>query len=97
MEDFIYNEKLYGDIEELSEDLFETEEDIFSLPEDWEIECEQADAEPIFKFDLDWIMDRIDEERFTEDGYEYEDLESLLCDNINFDIINKLMPLLWYG
>lgn len=96
MENFVYNDKFYGELTELSEELFETEKEVYNLPDDWTIRVEKSRKEPIIKFDIDWLMDRIDEERFTEDGSDFDYTADLLCENINFDEINSKMKELYY-
>ena len=42
-------------------------------------------------------MDRINEERFDEDGHPYDKVVKVFKDNIDFEKINSQMPKLYYG
>jgi hypothetical protein len=92
MENVFYNEKYYSEIEEiLLEEDWQTEED---LPD--HIEVYEAHNEPIVKLSAQWIVEHIDEERFTEDGCEIESVEDILNKYIDFQKVNSMIPKLWY-
>lgn len=69
------------------------------LPEDFKIQCNGADLEPIVKFTPDWIAERVNEDRFSEQNSddEFAKIYKLLKENINFDAINKEIPRLYYS
>jgi hypothetical protein len=96
MENFFYNDKFYSDMEELMDDLDYYEEDVLKLPDDYSLDCKGFKLEPIVTLSADWIGERIDEERFTEDGDEIEKILKVLSANIDFDKINSLMPKIYY-
>ncbi len=94
MNNFFYNSKFYSDIEEMMIDLEIDEETIEDQPDSFI--CYKSSHEPILKLNADWIIDRIDEERFTEEGREIEKLEKLLKE-IDFSIFNDQCPKLFYA
>ncbi len=93
MENFFYEDKFYSDIEEFMIDLEIDEESIESMPDFYK--CRKSSLEPIFKLDADWIMERIDEERCSEDGNELEKIEKLLKE-VDFSKFNDNCPKLYY-
>lgn len=74
----------------------EIQEYVEELPDDYEVIFNETKVEPIFELTADWIIDRVDEERWTEDGAEISKVERLLDKYINFDAINQEMPRLYY-
>lgn len=96
IKDFFYDDKFYLKLEDLLNDLGINEKNIENLSEDWEIECNESNLETIEKFSSDWIVDRMNEDRFTENGYEIDEIIKILEDNINFEKINNLIPKLYY-
>jgi hypothetical protein len=96
MENFFYSNKYYSDLDELLDDLDLSEDGISELPDDYLLDCRRANLEPIITLSVDWIGDRIDEERFSEDADEVEEIQKILSSNIDFEKINSLMPKLYY-
>ena len=97
MENFFYSDKFYSDLGELMDDLdLYEDEDVSKLPDDYSLDCKYSELEPIVTLSADWIGERIDEERFTEDGDEIEKIEKILSANIDFEKVNSLMPKLYY-
>lgn len=94
MEKFFYDYEFYGDIEDIMF-LFDFEDDCSNVPDDWQIKCMEAKLEPVFQLTADWIYERIDEERFTEDGEEADAVFKLL-EGIDFRAVNEKMPRLYY-
>jgi hypothetical protein len=90
---FFYNDKYYESIEDLMIDLDIDEESIESANDFYP--CVRAELEPIIKLNADWIYERIDEERFSENGDEGEKLFKLL-QTIDFKSIQEKIPKLWY-
>lgn len=99
MENFFYEDNFYTELCELCEYQDWDKEYIQTLPEDYTIEVMLTDAEPIFKLDAEWITERIDEERFSENNCddEYSRITKILNENIDFEKINALIPQLYYG
>lgn len=97
MKNFFYADELYNDLGDLIEDMFEEDEEIYKLPDDWYIICEESDLEPIVDFNVDWIMENIDQDRFSEMGDDWDKLRKLFTENIDFGTINKKIPKLYYG
>ncbi len=95
MENFFYYSKFYSDIEELMIDLEIDEESIESMPDFYL--CYKSKCEPIVQFDADWMLERIDEERFTEERFEKESekIHKLLSE-IDFSKINEQIPKVYY-
>lgn len=95
MENFFYNYEFYRDLDNLIDSLTEEVQD---LPNDWEIECNGSILEPIITLCSDWIVERIDDDRFSEDNVdsEYEKIKSAISKNINFDFVNSLIPEVYY-
>ena len=97
MENFIYNENFYNDLSELL--IYEEwdVEDIEILPDDYKLEVECTDLESIIKIDSDWIIERIDEERFPDESDIELRIKKVLENNIDFDKINSELPKVYYG
>jgi hypothetical protein len=94
MTNFFYNNIFYEDIPAFMEDLEIDEETIDQCRDSYSIKL--GELQPIIKLDTEWILDRIDEERFTENGDEVEKLEDILKKYIDFDKVNSMIPKLWY-
>ena len=98
MENFFYNDNFYSDIESFIEDIFEDVSEIQELEDDKEYMCKGSTLEPILKLSAEWIAERIDDERFSENNNEneVEKIMKVLSGNIDFDKINALFPELYY-
>lgn len=97
MENFLYNEEYFcSDLSDLMDHLEIEEEDIDNLPDGWNVECYECELQPIFSLSADWIIEKIDEERLTEDGEELEKVEKMLNEKIDFTAINQAIPKLYY-
>lgn len=94
---FIYNDEFFDEIEDLVDSLNLTEESI----EDYKngITVEECQLEPICKINAEWMLERIDEERFPEDQFDEisEKVEDVLNKYIDFAKVNEMLPKLWYG
>ena len=97
MENFFYEENFFTDTDSFLEHLELDIEDANDLPDNFEIEVEVAKEEPIVKFSVDWIVDRIYEERIPDDDDTYERLRDIIKNNIDFDKLNSEIPKAWYG
>lgn len=96
-ENFFYGEKFYSDLDELTDDIeLYNEEDILALPDDYSLDCKYSRLEPIVTLSVDWIIEKISEDRLTEDGDELEEIGRVLSANIDFDKVNHLIPKLYY-
>lgn len=97
MENFFYGDTFFSDLTECCEYNEWTLEEIEEYPDDFKLEVECSVLEPIFRLSVDWIIDRINDERFSEDGDEVSKIVKILEDNINFDKINEQIPQFYYG
>jgi hypothetical protein len=97
MENFFYDNEFYSDLDSLMDDLdLNAEADIYQLPDDWFITCFESKREPIFILSVDFITDAINEERFSEEGREFDEINEVLSNNIDYEKINALIPNLYY-
>jgi hypothetical protein len=98
MENFFYNDNFYSDMESFIHENFDDESEIAELEDDKLFLCKGSKLEPILKLSAEWISERIDDERFSEnnsDG-EIEEISEILEKNIDYEKINSLMPKLYY-
>ena len=100
MENFIEIESgtFFNDLSDLIDTLsFKTDVlTVNDLSNTLTINCQQCVLEPVAVIDADWILERIDEERWPEDNdYVYERALKDLG-KLNFDTINEKMPKLYY-
>jgi hypothetical protein len=95
MENFIYGDGFYHDLGDLMVELEIEDGQVASLADDWSVTVREAKTEPLLELSVDWIMDRIDAERFSENGNESDKVESALK-LIDFEAVNKAMPKMWY-
>jgi len=74
------------------------EEQVRELEEDAVFECKGSKLEPIINFSSQWITERIDDDRFSENNSdnEYEKITKILDKNIDFKKITDLLPKLYY-
>lgn len=89
------NENFFSDVTELAEYL----EYEFLIGQDdyYTIEVYNCDLESIGVLDAEVLALRVfDEDRFSEDATEYEDLVKIFNENIDFEKINNLLPKMWY-
>lgn len=98
-ENFFYDFEFYSDLEELIYRLFDdADQEIKELSEDWEIECMQGKLSPIFQLSTDWILNRIDDDRFSENGIDKESdiITKVLDKHIDYNMINNSIPKLFF-
>jgi len=93
---FLHREDFYYDASDLMGELDLEEEDLPELPDDWFVEVEQTELEPMFQLSADWICERLDEERGSEDGNEYSEVHKIITANLDFSKVNELIPKLYY-
>jgi hypothetical protein len=96
MEKFFCDDNFYNDFEDFVEYLEIDEESVNDLDDDIKYDCVGSKKEPVFVFDIDWILDRIDDGRLTEEGKELSKIKTLIEGNCNFKKINESMPTLYY-
>ena len=98
MENFFYNNDYYTDLEDFIEKVFDDEDEIQELEEDAEFLCKGSTLETILELSAEWITNRIDDDRFSENNSddECEKITKSLNDNIDYEKINYLMPKLYY-
>lgn len=98
MENFFYNEQFYSDLTECCNYNDWDEQVIQSFPDDFKIEVELSNLETIQRLSPEWILERIEDERFSENTEDEADLiTNILRENIDFEKINALMPKLYYS
>jgi hypothetical protein len=99
MDNFFFNDQFYSDLTDLCEYEGWEKEDIELYDEDFKLEVYGSILEPIFQLDAEWITERIDEERFSEDGVDNEisKLTKLLESNIDFEKINSQIQKMYYS
>ena len=69
-----------------------------SLADDWTAKVELTALEPMIKFDKDWILSHIDDERIDEDEASLRSLENILDEYK--DVLEEIatrIPNLYYG
>ena len=90
MENFFYDWKYYSDLDELIDSILDYSEEVSDLPDDWEIECMGSKLEPICQLSANWITERIDDDRLSENNVdsEIDEIEKALNVNIDFEKIN---------
>lgn len=93
MENFFIEDQFFSDFCDYMESR-ELKED--NIPNDWSEMAFEAELQPMYNFSIDWIFDRLNEERDDEDGNAGERLSKLLEKHIDFKAINEGMPKLYY-
>jgi hypothetical protein len=99
MENFFEDGEFYTDLEDFIYKVFDGEEEkVRELKEDAVFECKGSILEPIIDFSSQWITERIDDDRFSENDSddEYEKITKVLEENIDFKKITDLLPKLYY-
>lgn len=90
-------EYFFSDLGELM-DYLDINEELEGIDDDWKIEVKECQLEPIMTLSTDWIMERVNEERFSEEGADNQcaRIEKVLDESIDYSKINEMMPQLWY-
>lgn len=97
MENFFYDDKFFSDLGELCDHLDLTDDEAIGLlPDDWYIEVNESILEPITELSAEWILERIDEERWPEDDDSVYKKVKLLLNSLEYATINEAMPKLYY-
>lgn len=86
-EEFFCNDIFHSSLEDFIDYNEWDREQVESLPEDFKLEVLTAKKEPIVKLSAEWIVNHINEERFSEENYdqELERVTGIIADNIDFD------------
>ena len=97
-EKFFFNYNFFFYFESFFFQNFDDESEIAELDDDKLFLCKGSKLEPILKLSAEWIAERIDDERFSENNNEneVEKIMKVLSGNIDFDKINALLPKLYY-
>ena len=99
IENFFEDGNFYTDLEDFMYRIFDGEEDqIKELDDDTVFNCKGSKLEPILLLSAEWITERIDDDRFSENNSddEYEKTTKILNANIDYEKINALIPKLYY-
>jgi len=96
MDNFFYSDDFYSDLGELMDALDLEEEDIPLLPDDYSLDCQESKKEKLVTLSNSWISERIDEERFPEDGDWVFDKVDKALSQIDYEKVNSMMPELYY-
>jgi hypothetical protein len=99
IENFFEDGNFYTDLEDFMYRIFDGEEDqIKELDDDTVFNCKGSKLEPILSLSAEWITERIDDDRFSENNSdeEYEKTTKILNANIDYEKINALIPKLYY-
>lgn len=91
-DDFFRDIEDYCGFHELEKEIVE------KYPDDWQKEVLFTFEEPIEKLCADWIAEKFDDGRFSEDNFhdEYDEVVKVLNENIDFKKINDLLPRMYY-
>lgn len=99
IENFFEDGNFYTDLEDFMYRIFDGEEDqIKELDDDTVFNCKGSKLEPILLLSAEWITERIDDDRFSENNSddEHEKTTKILNANIDYEKINALIPKLYY-
>lgn len=98
LENFFYNNKFYYEVSELIDEIESDECEIHELPDDYKLECFKSELSPLVEFDAQWIAERIDEERFSDDNCdgEFTKIVKALNECIDFEKLNSMIPKMYY-
>lgn len=99
MENFFYEDNFCNDIEDLMFIKDINDENISDLADDWVCKVELTTLEPMFQLSANKLSDMLcndNEERFSEDGAQSEDIVKALNQCVDFEKLNSMIPSLWY-
>lgn len=93
---YAIDDRFFSEVQDIAEHL--EYEFLVEQNDDFTVEAYECDLEKIGTLDGDTIAERVfDEDRFSEDGDEREDIAKILNSKINWEEINALLPQLWYS
>lgn len=98
IENFFCNSEFFTDIDDYCAHHKLEIEDIEKLPDDWQEEIKFSIEEPIETLCADWIAEKIDDGRFSEEPYhdEYDRVVKILNETIDFKKVNEALPKMYY-
>lgn len=105
MENFFIEENFFMDLDSLISHLdLDDNGAVEALEEDWTIEIELSELEPIFQLDEKYVVEAIMlntdsfEERWPEDddGDTAENIKKAIKASVDLDKLNSLLPKLYY-
>lgn len=98
MENIFHDDEFYRELEDLLEELELDKESIEELPEDYELWIEESVLQPLVTFDPHYIIERIGDERFSENNVddEYDKISNALKKHVDFEALNAAIPKLYY-
>ena len=98
MENFFYNDIFFNDLLECCNYYEWDTEELNLLPKNFHIKIELTTIAPLVVFDSEWMTERINERRFSENNGDKETTKimNILDENIDFEKINKLIPKMYY-
>jgi hypothetical protein len=97
MENFIYNEEFFKDIDSFIDSLPINE--LTDLPDGWVAVIDMCNLEPIFNIDAEslcQILADANEDRLSEDWDEEADVLKALKECIDFEKLKNALPKLYY-
>ncbi len=99
MRNFFCDDEFCTDLGDLIS-LFDIDEDnVNDLSDDWKVQVELTDLEPIFEVNADILCELLadaSEDRLTEDGDEEEDILKALRECIDLEKLQTTLPKLHY-
>lgn len=97
---YCIEDRFYNDINEIIDDIIDWEgKELEELPDDYTIEVGLCTLEPIFQLNSEKLQEILldsFEDRSSEDGDEWDKVESVLQKHINFEALNNDIPKLWF-
>ena len=90
------DDNYYSDLETYADSIGRSE--IESYPNDYKVTAFTCETLPLQIFSAEWIAGRINEENFSEEGFEdeYEKVLKALNECVDFNRLNSMMPLMNY-
>ena len=94
----VIDDNYHSDLESYVNQEFGSKEEIEALPDDYKLVAYECESKPIVVFSAEWITERINEEKFSEDqaDEEYENITKALNEFVDFEKLNAKVPRLNY-
>lgn len=99
MENFFYEDTFCYDLEDLANVFDINEYNVNELKDDWHVEVEMSDLEPIFNINADNLCQLLadaNEDRLSDDFDEEENVLKALNETIDFEKLKEALPKLYY-
>lgn len=96
---YCIDDRFYDELDEMVEDAIDDYPTMDDVPADLSIEYYECELLPIFKLDsslLSTLLAAHFEENSSEDGNEWDGVQSLIEKHLNFDALNEAAPHLWF-